>query len=85
MYFTRQYDRNPVSLAIFAKIVKVWVQKKFLVKQSLLKFMAQVLQFLIFLKMAFFLDLCRIFQICKRDYSHFFSNVFIFEFTVWQE
>ena len=54
MYFTRQYDRNPVSLAIFAKIVKVWVQKKFLIKQSLLKFMAQVLQFLILLKLAFF-------------------------------
>ena len=54
MYFTIQYDKNPVFLATFAKIVKVWVQKKFLIKQSLLKFMAQVLQFLIFLKMATF-------------------------------
>ena len=28
MHFTRQYDRNPVSFDIFAKIVKVWDQKK---------------------------------------------------------
>ena len=39
MHFIRQYDRNPVSFAIFAKIAKVWDQKKFLIKQSLLKFM----------------------------------------------
>ena len=43
MHFTRQYNRNPVFFAIFAKIVKVWDQKKFLIKESLLKFMAQVL------------------------------------------
>ena len=38
MHFTRQYDRNPVSVAIFAKIVKIYDQKEFLIKQSLLKF-----------------------------------------------
>ena len=43
MHFTRQYDRNPVVFAIFAKIVKVWDQKKFLIKQLMLKSMAQVL------------------------------------------
>ena len=40
MHFTRQYDRNPVSFAIFAKIIKVWDQNFFLIKQLLLKFMA---------------------------------------------
>ena len=29
MQFTRLYDRNPVSIAIFARIVKVWDQKSF--------------------------------------------------------
>ena len=50
MHFTRQYDRNPVSFAIFAKIVKICDLKKFLIKQSLLKFMAQILYFFNFLE-----------------------------------
>ena len=50
MHFTRQYDRNPVSFAIFAKIVKVW-DKKNDKKKSLLKF---ILQFLTFFKRTIF-------------------------------
>ena len=42
MYFTRQWGRNLVSLAIFAKIVKVLDQKKLLIKESLSKSMAQI-------------------------------------------
>ena len=43
MHFTKQYHRNPVYIAIVAKIVKVGDQFFFYIKQLLLKFMAQVL------------------------------------------
>ena len=45
---------TPFSVTIFAKIVQVLDQNKVLTKQSLLKFMAQILLFFIFLKMAIF-------------------------------
>ena len=40
LYFTRLQGRNPVSSAICVTIVKVLDQKKILIKQLLLKFMA---------------------------------------------
>ena len=54
MYFTRLQGRNPVSFAIFAAIVKVLDQKNFLIKNLLLKFMAQFFFTFNFLKMTIF-------------------------------
>ena len=45
MHFTRQEDRNQVSVAIFAMVVSAFYQKKFLIKQSLVKVMAQIFYF----------------------------------------
>ena len=46
--------QKPSFFCHFARIVKVWDQKKFLIKQSQLKSVAQILYFLIFLKMTIF-------------------------------